>query len=172
MIQRPPRSTQGVSSAASDVYKRQIGYMGYDTVALFEKKLKFKNKDILNIPIIRFNLYNRYICYDHFTHKVFVIDNIFKDNKRSYDEIINTQKQYILSLLNKTANIEEIKEKGDIDIEFCTSKKKKKKKKKKNFWVETLYIKKKKNRNKNTKKKSYVENANKKKIQKKKMIRK
>jgi len=24
MIRRPPRSTQGVSSAASDVYKRQI----------------------------------------------------------------------------------------------------------------------------------------------------
>ena len=26
MIRRPPRSTQGVSSAASDVYKRQILY--------------------------------------------------------------------------------------------------------------------------------------------------
>eukprot|EP00831_Metopus_contortus_P014492 TRINITY_DN15996_c0_g1_i3.p3 TRINITY_DN15996_c0_g1~~TRINITY_DN15996_c0_g1_i3.p3 ORF type:complete len:116 (-),score=28.32 TRINITY_DN15996_c0_g1_i3:106-453(-) len=25
MIRRPPRSTQGVSSAASDVYKRQVG---------------------------------------------------------------------------------------------------------------------------------------------------
>eukprot|EP00831_Metopus_contortus_P012193 TRINITY_DN14896_c0_g1_i5.p1 TRINITY_DN14896_c0_g1~~TRINITY_DN14896_c0_g1_i5.p1 ORF type:complete len:144 (+),score=39.91 TRINITY_DN14896_c0_g1_i5:133-564(+) len=31
MIRRPPRSTQGVSSAASDVYKRQINaeYMGH-----------------------------------------------------------------------------------------------------------------------------------------------
>ena len=27
MIRRPPRSTQGVSSAASDVYKRQRGYI-------------------------------------------------------------------------------------------------------------------------------------------------
>eukprot|EP00831_Metopus_contortus_P038209 TRINITY_DN30059_c0_g1_i3.p1 TRINITY_DN30059_c0_g1~~TRINITY_DN30059_c0_g1_i3.p1 ORF type:complete len:129 (-),score=27.59 TRINITY_DN30059_c0_g1_i3:172-558(-) len=26
MVRRPPRSTQGVSSAASDVYKRQISY--------------------------------------------------------------------------------------------------------------------------------------------------
>ncbi|VTU59928.1 putative phosphoketolase [Lactobacillus rhamnosus GG] [Lacticaseibacillus rhamnosus] len=26
MIRRPPRSTQGVSSAASDVYKRQVDY--------------------------------------------------------------------------------------------------------------------------------------------------
>ena len=26
MIRRPPRSTQGVSSAASDVYKRQVNY--------------------------------------------------------------------------------------------------------------------------------------------------
>ena len=28
MIRRPPRSTQGVSSAASDVYKRQANYSG------------------------------------------------------------------------------------------------------------------------------------------------
>ena len=34
MIRRPPRSTQGVSSAASDVYKRQAS-IGYDPVASY-----------------------------------------------------------------------------------------------------------------------------------------
>ena len=63
-----------------------IGYMGYDSIQLYEKKLKFKNEDELNVPIIRFNFYNRYICYDHFTHKVYVVENIFKDDKREYDD--------------------------------------------------------------------------------------
>ena len=31
MIRRPPRSTQGVSSAASDVYKRQIALIGINS---------------------------------------------------------------------------------------------------------------------------------------------
>ncbi|GAB5802461.1 hypothetical protein JMUB7516_27390 [Staphylococcus aureus] len=32
MIRRPPRSTQGVSSAASDVYKRQTSNYGDDII--------------------------------------------------------------------------------------------------------------------------------------------
>lgn len=101
-----------------------IGYMAYDTVALYEKKLEFKNADKLNIPLIRFNLYSRYMTYDHFTHKVFVIDNILENDNREYEEIIKEQKEYILNLLCKQANIEELEEKKDINIEFCTSKEK------------------------------------------------
>jgi len=68
-----------------------IGYMGYDSIQLYEKKLNFKNEDELNVPIIRFNFYDKYICYDHFTHKVYIIDNILKNDKREYDEIIESQ---------------------------------------------------------------------------------
>lgn len=101
-----------------------IGYMAYDTVALYEKKIVFKNEDKLNIPLIRFNLYSRYITYDHFTHKVFVIDNILENDNREYERIIKEQKEYILNLLYKPANIEELGEKKNINIEFCTSKEK------------------------------------------------
>ena len=38
-----------------------IGYMGYDSIALYEKKLNFKNEDDLNVPTIRFNFYKKYI---------------------------------------------------------------------------------------------------------------
>eukprot|EP00831_Metopus_contortus_P073858 TRINITY_DN673_c0_g1_i1.p3 TRINITY_DN673_c0_g1~~TRINITY_DN673_c0_g1_i1.p3 ORF type:complete len:102 (-),score=32.24 TRINITY_DN673_c0_g1_i1:562-867(-) len=38
MIRRPPRSTQGVSSAASDVYKRQVS-----TQSTWEYKRKYMN---------------------------------------------------------------------------------------------------------------------------------
>lgn len=101
-----------------------IGYMAYDTIALYEKKIVFKNEDKLNIPLIRFNLYSRYITYDHFTHKVFVIDNILENDNREYERIIKEQKEYILNLLYKPANIEELEEKKNINIEFCTSKEK------------------------------------------------
>lgn len=101
-----------------------IGYMGYETAALHEKRLKFTNPDPLGLPLIRFNLYSRYICYDHFTHKVFIVDNILKDDNREYEEIIKDQKNYLISLLNAPTPVEEIREKGEIHFELCTSKEK------------------------------------------------
>lgn len=98
--------------------------MGYETVALYESRLDFKNPDTLNLPLIRFNLYSRYICYDHFTHKVFVIDNILSDDNREYESIVEDQRDYIISLLNKPTNIEDFAEKKDVHFELCTSKEK------------------------------------------------
>lgn len=98
-----------------------IGYIGYDSIQLYEKKLNFKNPDELKLPIIRFNFYNRYICYDHFTHKVYVVDNILENDKREYDEIILSQREYISSLIHGTTLAEESEEKKDISFEFHTS---------------------------------------------------
>ena len=100
-----------------------IGYMGYDSIQLYEKKLHFKNKDELKVPVIRFNFYNRYLCYDHFKHKVYVIDNIFKDDTREYDEIIKAQNEYINSLINKPTITEPSEPKKDITFKFHTSEK-------------------------------------------------
>ena len=101
-----------------------IGYMGYETICLYEKRLEFNNPDILDLPLIRFNLYSRYICYDHFTHKVFVIDNILNDDHREYESIVENQREYIFSLLSRPTNIEEFEEKKDVHFELCTSKEK------------------------------------------------
>ena len=98
-----------------------IGYMGYDSIQLYEKKLNFKNEDELKVPVIRFNFYNRYICYDHFMHKVYVIDNILKDDTREYDEIISSQNEYINSLLYKPTLTEPSEPKKDISFKFHTS---------------------------------------------------
>ncbi|MEG2354035.1 MAG: chorismate-binding protein [Clostridium sp.] len=75
-----------------------IGYIGYDSVAFYEKKLSFKNKDELNVPTVRFNFYKRYLCYDNFTHRVYVVDNIFYDDNRTYEEIMEEQKEYFYKL--------------------------------------------------------------------------
>lgn len=76
-----------------------IGYMAYDTVALYERKLEFNNNDELNLNSIRFNLYKNYICYDHFTNKVYIVDNILSDDCRGYKEIIEEQEGYFESIL-------------------------------------------------------------------------
>lgn len=99
-----------------------IGYIGYDSIELYEKKLNFRSLDKLNLPIIRFNFYRNYICYDHFTHKVYVVDNIFKDDHRTYNEIIENQKNYIKNV-NKNINLYITDEKKEnIEFSFETSK--------------------------------------------------
>ncbi|GKX67319.1 anthranilate synthase component I [Inconstantimicrobium mannanitabidum] len=99
-----------------------IGYLGYDSIALYEKRLQFKNPDELSLPIIRFNFYSRYICYDHFTHKVYVIDNVFNDESREYFQILKEQKQYINSLLCTPHELcEEVKH-MKVEFEFNTTK--------------------------------------------------
>lgn len=99
-----------------------IGYIGYDSIALYEKKLNFNNPDVLKLPIIRFNFYAKYICYDHFTHKVYVVDNILRNDKRTYEEIVSSQKEYINNLLYKPTIADEEDEKKDVAFTFNTSK--------------------------------------------------
>lgn len=98
-----------------------IGYIGYNAVGFYEKRLEFQNEDELNIPIVRFNFYKRYIAYDHFKHKVYVVDNIFPEDKRGFLEIDKEQREYFNSLINKGIHIEEEKAK-DIEINFKFSK--------------------------------------------------
>ena len=53
MIRRPPRSTRQVSSAASDVYKRQIGGGGSNSHLILEEVLKLIDSTcIIVIPLI------------------------------------------------------------------------------------------------------------------------
>ena len=99
-----------------------IGYMGYDTIALYEKKLKFNNEDELNLPTIRFNFYKRYVCYDHFTHKAYVVDNIFNEDGGSYEEVVNGQKEYFKELVSGYVAPIEVEEQKDVNIRFGTSK--------------------------------------------------
>lgn len=101
-----------------------IGYMGYDTAAFYEKKLNFENKDDIKAPIIRFNFYKRYICYDHFTHKVYVVNNIFPEDNENYEEIVKNQKDYFITLLNVPYTFMEFEKGEEINFKFATSKEK------------------------------------------------
>ena len=61
MIRRPPRSTQGVSSAASDVYKRQAHYYGkgfdaIESVGRSDTTTRFRKTSFLFYPRVVWEL--------------------------------------------------------------------------------------------------------------------
>lgn len=64
-----------------------IGYMGYESVGFYEEKLTFFNEDELKLPTVKFQLYKSYITFDHYTHKVYIVQNIYPDDNRTYEEI-------------------------------------------------------------------------------------
>eukprot|EP00831_Metopus_contortus_P017271 TRINITY_DN17277_c0_g1_i3.p1 TRINITY_DN17277_c0_g1~~TRINITY_DN17277_c0_g1_i3.p1 ORF type:complete len:142 (+),score=23.59 TRINITY_DN17277_c0_g1_i3:106-531(+) len=92
MIRRPPRSTQGVSSAASDVYKRQIIYGGLldqiiaqarkypdANLKMVETGLKYLHifkiiTSTLNIPLKRILRSSRSLTRK--LHEIFVLRNL------------------------------------------------------------------------------------------------
>ena len=67
MIRRPPRSTQGVSSAASDVYKRQYVYtssqlawwrtVSLGTVTVYRLPIRLPAKSALTWPVVELVAY-------------------------------------------------------------------------------------------------------------------
>lgn len=71
-----------------------IGYIGYNAVAFYEKTIKIDNEDKLNLPVVRFSFYKRYVAYDHFTSKLYIVNNIFQEDYESYEEVLDSQNKY------------------------------------------------------------------------------
>ncbi|HEY5524790.1 MAG TPA: chorismate-binding protein, partial [Clostridium sp.] len=76
----------------------------------------------LNVPTIRFNFYKKYMCYDHFTHKVYVVENIFLDDERDYDTIVGEQKSYFKEIISTQLIDEDEDLQDEVIIKLGTSK--------------------------------------------------
>lgn len=84
-----------------------IGHISYEAISIIETKLKFNNLDELKVPKISFYLYKDYICYDHYTHKIFIISNILENDIREYEEIKVSQNTLYKELNEVGNNIDE-----------------------------------------------------------------
>lgn len=60
-----------------------VGYIGYDTVKLYEPISHKNKKDTLNWPDIYLMFFDFFMIFDHVYHKILVICNIFIDKKDS-----------------------------------------------------------------------------------------
>lgn len=84
-----------------------IGYIGYNAVVFYEKTIKLNNEDELNLPVVRFNFYKRYVAYDHFTSKLYIVDNIFQEDNESYEEVLDSQNNYYKGFFTSKESIVE-----------------------------------------------------------------
>ncbi|MFQ5822974.1 MAG: anthranilate synthase component I [bacterium] len=70
-----------------------VGYFGYETVQLLEKVPKNKTDDI-DFPQAMFMLFDTVLVFDHLTHQIYIISNVFLDNnieplRMKYEEAID-----------------------------------------------------------------------------------
>lgn len=95
-----------------------IGYTAYNLIGKYEARLEYANEDMINVKDCLFNFYKDYICYDHFTHKVIIVKNIDKDDKRSFEEIKEDIKKLYYDISTFRGEMEEESVKEDIEFEF------------------------------------------------------
>ena len=86
-----------------------IGYAAYDSYKYFEKKLELKSKDVAKFNDYEFLLFDKVICFDSYTQKIYIIVNIkTNDLEANYKKAIEDINK-IKELITKTPNLEEKK---------------------------------------------------------------
>lgn len=63
-----------------------IGYIGYDVIKQYEK-IPDDNLDELKVPEAILMFYKRIIGYDHLTHKIIYIFNVFSEDNLSFEDV-------------------------------------------------------------------------------------
>lgn len=95
-----------------------IGYTAYNLIGKYETKLKYTNEDKIKVEDCLFNFYKDYICYDHFTHKVMIVKNIDRDDKRSFEEVNKEIKDVYHNISSYRGELEEQSVKEEVEFEF------------------------------------------------------
>lgn len=63
-----------------------VGYVGYDVIRQYEK-LTNVNEDDLKIPEAYLMFYKDFICFDHFKNEIYIVHNVFKDDRDDFKSI-------------------------------------------------------------------------------------
>ncbi len=77
-----------------------VGYLGYENISLIEKVISFNNKDS-RYPDSIFGLYNTVIAFDHYKHRIIIINNVKIDNNISLEQQFEKAESEISILRNK-----------------------------------------------------------------------
>lgn len=74
-----------------------VGFLGYENIALIEKKLDISSGD-LDIPDSNFGVYNTILAFDHYKHQVILINNVEITPDKNLDLIFNSAKEKLNEL--------------------------------------------------------------------------
>ncbi len=84
-----------------------VGYVGYDTIKLYEPVPHKNKKDTMNWPDIYFMFFDLFMIFDHVYHKILVVQNIFlaphdtyKDKKEKFEKA-KTKIEFIIKDLKR-----------------------------------------------------------------------
>jgi anthranilate synthase component 1 len=77
-----------------------VGYLGYENISLVEKVITFKNTESEN-PDSIFGLYNTVLAFDHYKHRIILINNIRINKEIDLEEQFEKAKIEISVLKNR-----------------------------------------------------------------------
>ncbi len=79
-----------------------VGYFGYDSVKYFEKAIHLTAEDTLHFDDLKLMLFDKIICFDHFTQKITVMLHIATDDLERHYEEAEQQIKRIQHLIKNT----------------------------------------------------------------------
>jgi anthranilate synthase component 1 len=85
-----------------------VGYLGYENIALIEKKLDIKSGS-MDIPDSNFGVYDTILAFDHHRHQIILINNVEIAPGKNLEELYNAAKEKIKelkTLLSRPLNYE------------------------------------------------------------------
>eukprot|EP00831_Metopus_contortus_P011926 TRINITY_DN14782_c0_g1_i5.p1 TRINITY_DN14782_c0_g1~~TRINITY_DN14782_c0_g1_i5.p1 ORF type:complete len:116 (-),score=31.96 TRINITY_DN14782_c0_g1_i5:194-541(-) len=114
MIRRPPRSTQGVSSAASDVYKRQ----GLLNLQKIQKRLKknpiekviYHLEDMVDLLNMKYKV--------RFVNNLDLVENVVKIISKLKEKFFVITSKYYFQVKKKSGESSDIKDKSEEGFEM------------------------------------------------------
>jgi anthranilate synthase component I len=97
-----------------------VGYLGYENISLIEKVISFSNNGLDN-PDSIFGLYNTILAFDHFKHRIILINNLIIDKDIDLLKQFEKAKSELYILKTKLKSATKLPEEFSIKEELNSS---------------------------------------------------
>jgi anthranilate synthase component 1 len=95
-----------------------VGYLGFEIIREVENTIVFNNKKDDEFPEAVLGLFDSIIAFDHYKHRIILIQNVFIDDSSDIDELYEIAKnkmEYLKTIIQKPVDLPEtFKLKGEI----------------------------------------------------------
>lgn len=95
-----------------------VGYLGFEIIREVENTIIFNNKKDDEFPKAMLGLFDSIIAFDHYKHRIILIQNVFIDDSSDIDELYETAKnkmEHLKTIIQKPVDLPQtFKLKGEI----------------------------------------------------------
>ncbi len=75
-----------------------VGFLGFEIISKIEKSIVFNNKKDDEFPEAMLGLFDSIIAFDHYKHRIILIQNVFVDKTSNLDELFEIAKRKMENL--------------------------------------------------------------------------